>query len=76
MELQAKDRIGLLYDIFTLIGNHDMEILNARISTQAGVAIDRIALVDTNSEQKIEDPERLGKIEQSVAECIGLEEKG
>ncbi len=76
MELQAKDRIGLLYDIFTLIGNHDMEILNARISTQAGVAIDRIALVDTNSEQKIEDPERLKKIEQAVAECICLEEKG
>ncbi len=73
LELQAKDRIGLLYDVFTLLGNHEAEILNARISTQAGVAIDRISLVDTLTEQKIEDPERLEGIQRAVEECVGLE---
>ncbi len=52
LEIQAQDRIGLLYDLFTLLGNLDAEVLNARISTQAGAAIDRFYLVDSKTEKR------------------------
>ena len=70
LNIQAQDRIGLLYEIFTILGNQGAEVLNARISTQAGAAIDRLSLVDFANEKKITDPERLAKIEESIRECL------
>ncbi|MAS96404.1 MAG: [protein-PII] uridylyltransferase [Verrucomicrobiales bacterium] len=70
MEIQAQDRIGLLYDIFTVLGDFDAEVLNARISTQAGAAIDRFYLVDSSVESKILDPGRLSQIEEAIANCL------
>jgi len=70
LEIQAQDRIGLLYDLFTLLGNLDAEVLNARISTQAGAAIDRFYLIDSRTERKIADKERLAQIEREVGECL------
>ncbi len=70
LEIQAQDRIGLLYDIFTILGNLEAQVLNARISTQAGAAIDRFAIVDSSSEKKIVDPDRLETIEAKIAECL------
>ncbi|MDF1823082.1 MAG: [protein-PII] uridylyltransferase [Verrucomicrobiales bacterium] len=70
LEIQAQDRIGLLYDIFTLLGNLNAQVLNARISTQAGAAIDRFHIVDSSTEQKIIDPDRIEKIRVAVAECL------
>jgi [protein-PII] uridylyltransferase len=70
LEIQAQDRIGLLYDIFTVLGNLEAEVLNARVSTQAGAAIDRFYLLDTRSETKITDPERLQRIEEEISKCI------
>ncbi len=70
LEIQAQDRIGLLYDIFTVLGNLDAEVLNARISTQAGAAIDRFYLVDSSTEKKITDKERLANIESKLLECL------
>lgn len=70
LEIQAQDRIGLLYEIFTILGNVGAEVLNARISTQAGAAIDRFFLVDSASEKKITDPDRLSAIKESIRECL------
>jgi len=70
LEIQAEDRIGLLYDIFTLLGNLEAEVLNARISTQAGAAIDRFFLVDSRLEKKITERERLRAIERGVSACL------
>jgi [protein-PII] uridylyltransferase len=72
LEIQVQDRIGLLYDLFTILGNLDAEVLNARISTQAGAAIDRFYLVDSKTEEKITDKERLAKIEAAISECLHL----
>lgn len=76
LEIQAQDRIGLLYDLFTLLGNLDAEVLNARISTQAGAAIDRFYLVDSNTEKKILDKDRLARIEAEVAACLHVRVAG
>lgn len=70
LEIQAQDRIGLLYDLFTILGNLDAEVLNARISTQAGAAIDRLYLVDSHTGKKIQDKERLAQIETEVEKCL------
>lgn len=70
LEIQAQDRIGLLYDIFTVLGHLDAEVLNARISTQAGAAIDRFYLVDSHTERKITDKRRLGRIHDELMKCL------
>lgn len=70
LEIQAEDRIGLLYDLFTILGSLDADVLNARISTQAGAAIDRFHLVDSNSEGKITDRKRLKEIQAKLEECL------
>ena len=70
LEIQAQDRIGLLYDIFTVLGNLDAEVLNARISTQAGAAIDRFFLVDSHTEKKIIDKARLATMQEELMKCL------
>jgi [protein-PII] uridylyltransferase len=72
LEIQAQDRIGLLFDIFTVLGNLDAEVLNARVSTQAGAAIDRFYLVDSHNEKKIADPQRLKRIREGVSACLDI----
>lgn len=70
LEIQAQDRIGLLYQIFTILGRLKADVLNARISTQAGAAIDRFSIVDSSSGQKILDPKRLETIQAEIAACL------
>ncbi len=72
MELQAQDRIGLLYDVFTVLGNLDVEVVHARISTQAGAAIDRFYLIDSNSEKRILEKDRLKAIERETTRVLGF----
>jgi [protein-PII] uridylyltransferase len=54
IELQAIDRIGLLYDVFRVIGHHKLNVTHARISTERGVAVDSI-YVQTMDRQKVTD---------------------
>jgi UTP:GlnB (protein PII) uridylyltransferase len=70
LEIQAEDRIGLLYDIFTALSHLDAAVLSARISTQAGAAIDRFHLLYLRSEKKIIDHERLQAIDEAVSACL------
>lgn len=72
LELQAQDRIGLLFDVFTALGNLNTEVVHARISTQAGAAIDRFELIDSESEEKIVDRDRLLEIETAVSRVVGI----
>lgn len=70
LEIQTRDRVGLLYDIFSQLGNLGAEVLNARVSTQAGAAIDRFHLVDSRKGQKITEEERLRLIGEKVEACL------
>ncbi len=73
IEIQTPDRLGLLYDLFTQLGKLDIDVLNARISTQAGAAIDRFYIVDAHSGGKILDEPRLRRISDQIAECLHTE---
>ncbi len=72
LEIQAADRIGLLFDVFNVLSELDTEVLSARISTQAGAAIDRFYLVDTITEKKITDPKKLEAIKSRVWEQVAI----
>lgn len=72
LELQAQDRIGLLFDVFMAIAELGIEVVMARISTQAGAAIDSFYLADSGTELKVEDPGRLKELEARVKQAVGL----
>ena len=74
LEIQAQDRIGLLYDIFTIIGELHVEIVHARISTQQGAAIDSFYLVEEASGEKIEDPGNLKQLGDEIRKILKLKD--
>ncbi len=75
LEIQAADRIGLLYDVFSVLSSLSADVLNARISTQAGAAIDRFHLVDSDTGAKITDETKLATIQDQVWECLAIAEQ-
>ena len=72
LEIQAQDRIGLLYDIFTALGKLNVQVLHARISTQAGAAIDRFHIVDASNEQKLPEGEIMETLREEIISCLDL----
>ena len=74
VEVQAVDRIGLLYDIFSAIGSLELEITHARINTEKGAAVDSFCLTDIRGKQ-ISDPAMLKKIREVVSEAIGVKQE-
>ncbi len=56
VEIQAVDRIGLLFQIFHTIGQHRLEITHARINTEKGAAIDSFCLTGPNGKKVTDLP--------------------
>jgi [protein-PII] uridylyltransferase len=71
-EIQAADRLGLLYDIFSNIADLGLQITNSRISTTLGAAIDSLYIIDAN-DQKITDPKTLTKLYEAIESAMGIE---
>lgn len=69
IEIQALDRIGLLYDIFMAIGQLGLNICHARINTEKGVALDAIYIQD-KAEQKVMDKDLLKKLQSQLEEAV------
>ena len=65
IELQMVDRIGLLHDIFLVIGQLGLNSTHARINTEKGVAIDSIYVQDSLG-LKVTDSEKLTKLKQGL----------
>src|SRR6266550_1359941 len=59
IEIQAPDRLGLLYDILTCLDRESVSIPLSRINTQDGAAIDTLYVVDRSTDAKITDPHRI-----------------
>ncbi|MFT5469184.1 MAG: [protein-PII] uridylyltransferase [Verrucomicrobiales bacterium] len=71
LEVEAQDRIGLLYDIFMAIGaSEDVEVQIARICTEKGAAVDTFFLTD-NQGRKIAESEHQ-RIAVAINQAIGL----
>jgi len=70
IEIQAPDRLGLLYDVLSGLDREDVLIPLSRINTQAGAAIDTLYVVDGANHAKISDSHRVRMIQQHLRTAI------
>jgi [protein-PII] uridylyltransferase len=70
VEIQAPDRLGLLYDILTCLDRENVSIALSRINTQDGAAIDTLYVVDRSTDAKITDPHRIRTIHEHLTSTI------
>ena len=69
IEIEAEDRIGLLYTISQTLAGLDLNISAAKICTEKGAAIDSFYLHETAG-GKIESPTRWKTIEQTLRDAL------
>ena len=70
IEVQAPDRLGLLYDVLTCLDRENLLVPLSRINTQAGAAIDTLYVVDRSTRAKITDAHRIRAIQQRLQNAI------
>src|SRR5947208_1528831 len=70
IEIQASDRIGLLYDVLTCLDRENLLVPLSRINTQAGAAIDTLYVVDRSTRAKITDSHRIRAVQQRLQNAI------
>ena len=70
IEIQAPDRIGLLYDVLSCLDRENILIPLSRINTQAGAAIDTLYVVDGANHAKITDSHRIRVTQQHLKNAI------
>ena len=68
VEIQAVDRIGLLFQVFDTIGQLGLAITHARINTEKGAAIDSFCLTGPDG-KKITDPALLRQLKSNLEEA-------
>src|SRR6476661_4727770 len=70
IEIQAPDRLGLLYDVLSCLDRENVLIPLSRINTQAGAAIDTLYVVDGANHAKITDSQRIRIVQQHLKDTI------
>jgi [protein-PII] uridylyltransferase len=70
IEIQAPDRLGLLYDILTCLDRENVSIALSRINTQDGAAIDTLYVMDRATHAKITDSHRITAIQKHLQNAI------
>jgi [protein-PII] uridylyltransferase len=70
IEIQAPDRLGLLYDVLSCLDRENLLVPLSRINTQAGAAIDTLYVVDRSTRAKITDPQRIRAIQLRLQNAI------
>jgi [protein-PII] uridylyltransferase len=70
IEIQAPDRLGLLYDILACLDRENVSIALSRINTQDGAAIDTLYVVDRFAHAKITDSHRITAIQRHLQNAI------
>ncbi|PYK11248.1 MAG: [protein-PII] uridylyltransferase [Verrucomicrobia bacterium] len=70
IEIQAPDRLGMLYDVLSCLDRENILIPLSRINTQAGAAIDTLYVVDGANHAKITDSHRIRVTQQHLKNAI------
>jgi [protein-PII] uridylyltransferase len=70
IEIQAPDRLGLLYDILASLDRESISIALSRINTQDGAAMDTLYVVDRFTHTKVTDSHRITAIQQHLQSTI------
>ncbi len=69
IDIQAEDRVGLLYDISRAFYELNVHIFVAKISTEKGAAMDSFYVAESDG-QKIENPDREKQIKKKLERAI------
>ncbi len=69
LEIEAEDRIGLLYTIAQVLSQLDVDISVAKICTERGAAMDTFYIAERDG-SRIEAPARCKEIEQRLRDAI------
>ncbi|MEM6910223.1 MAG: [protein-PII] uridylyltransferase [Verrucomicrobiota bacterium] len=72
VEVQAQDRIGLLFDLFFTLRTLDLEVVQARIHTEKGAALDSFSILDERHEP-LKDAVKLQAVQSALEDAIGIE---
>ena len=72
IDLQAEDRVGLLYDVSRALMELNQRVYLAKISTEKGAAIDTFYITERNG-AKVLDPERQKTIKHRLRHAIQRE---
>jgi len=70
LQIETPDRLGLLYDLLSALGQQNLNIVLSRISTQSGAAIDTFYVTDNVTRGKITDSHRLNLLQQRLQSVI------
>jgi [protein-PII] uridylyltransferase len=71
IDIEAEDRLGLLYDISQVLTELRLDVSLAKILTEKGAAIDTFYVTEQNG-FKVADPERRQRVEEMLREAILL----
>jgi [protein-PII] uridylyltransferase len=66
VQIQARDRLGLLYDLVACLGKEGISIALSRISTQNGAALDTFYVTDSASRTKITESQRIAALQKEL----------
>jgi [protein-PII] uridylyltransferase len=66
IQIQTADRIGLLYDLLSCLGQEGLSIALSRISTQNGAAVDTFYVTDSTTRGKITDSHRIAGLQKQL----------
>jgi [protein-PII] uridylyltransferase len=69
LEVKCPDRLGLLYLVTRALAGLGLDIATARIATEIDQAVDTFYVHDGRG-RKIEDPEALGRVRESVEQAL------
>ncbi|MCH6257662.1 [protein-PII] uridylyltransferase [Puniceicoccaceae bacterium K14] len=72
LEVQAKDHVGLLYQISNCVSAHEFDIAFARINTERGIAIDTLHLAPGNNKKAIKT-EKLEELKKDLLQALQKE---
>ena len=70
VQIQTRDRLGLLYDLLSCLGSEGVLIALSRISTQNGAATDTFYITDSSTRSKITDSSRIASIQKRLREVM------
>ena len=66
VQIETRDRVGLLYDLLSAFGAADIAIVLSRISTEKGAAIDTFYVAEQAGRGKVTDQSRI----KALQECL------
>jgi len=66
IQIQTRDRLGLLYDLLSRLSHEGVSIALSRISTQNGAATDTFYVTDSTNRTKITESQRIAGLQKNL----------